>query len=209
MNEETMRAAQSKRRPHVLGLTGNMGSGKSSVAAVFTALGVPCIDADQVARTIHQDPQHPATRAIAAAFPQVSNAGQLVRGSLRNFFSLDQAANDQLKRLLKPFVVAEIEAWTRAQTAPWVVWESAMLIDENIATDRVLVVETSLPPRMARLQQRNPEWTDAQRERVFALQLAAGALRAGADDLIINDGSEAELARQVRQLHAMYCKNWS
>ena len=57
----------SKRYSRVLALTGGIGSGKSSARAFFQDLGVPCLDADLVARNIHQDPGHPAMEAIANA----------------------------------------------------------------------------------------------------------------------------------------------
>ncbi|NHZ60905.1 dephospho-CoA kinase [Massilia sp. CCM 8694] len=97
--------------PKVLMLTGGIGSGKSTFARAFAALGVPCIDADALARTVHQDPAHPATLRIARAFPQAMAAdGSLARGSLRNIFARDPAANEELKRLLRPAVLALAEA---------------------------------------------------------------------------------------------------
>ena len=80
--------------PAVVGLTGGIGAGKSSVRQAFEALGVPCLDTDIVARSIHQDPGHPATQEVALAFPEwMTDDGALQRGSLQGLFSRNAAAN--------------------------------------------------------------------------------------------------------------------
>lgn len=155
--------AISAAKPRVLGLTGMIGSGKSAVRAELAALGLPGIDADLVARAIHQDPTHPAVAAIGASFPQALNAdGCLRRGSLPDLLASHAEANACIKRILKPWVLEAMERWTRAQSAPVVVWESALIIDEAIAVDRVLVVDADDETRFARLCARHHEWSAAQ-----------------------------------------------
>ena len=194
----------------VLGLTGAIGSGKSAVGSLFTAQGVPCLDADLVARAIHQDPEHPATVAIAAAFPQgASTSGALRRGTLRHLFAHDPHANALLKRLLAPHVLLAAQHWTAQQNAPYVVWESALLLDQAIVTDRVLVVDAPATTRAARIAQRNPDWTAAHIAAVMAMQAPSDTYLAAADDIIDNQHDLAALALQVAQLHAAYLTQWS
>jgi dephospho-CoA kinase len=197
-------------RPQVLALTGSIGSGKSTFARAFAQLGVPCIDADVVARTIHQDPDHRATRAIALAFPQaMTPEGRLARGSLRTVFAADPGANEELKRLLRPAVLEQVERWTLAQAAPYVIWESALSIDHGIATARVLVIDASEESRLARIALRNPDWSRAQALAVVSMQPPRTAYLAGADDVIVNDGPADAIAALVAQLHQTYLTLWS
>ena len=98
--------------PAVVGLTGGIGAGKSAVRQAFEALGVPCLDTDIVARSIHQDPGHPATQEVARAFPEwMTDDGALQRGSLQGLFSRNAAANRTLIDILKPHVLAVMHRW--------------------------------------------------------------------------------------------------
>lgn len=197
-------------RPLVVGLTGGIGAGKSSARAVFETLGVPCLDIDLVARKIHQDPDHPAMSALAREIPAaIASDGTLQRGRLRTLFAVDTSANLILKRLLKPHVMAEAERWTRAQSALYVVWESALLIDEAIACDSVLLIDATDDDRHARIRVRNPDWSDAEIESVMRLQPSRSTYLEHADEVIVNQGARAELETQVTRLHRKYMKTWS
>lgn len=200
----------SKSLPRVLALTGGIGSGKSTVREIFEALGVPCIDADTVARGIHQNPRHPATSNIARALPEAATPdGRLKRGSLCKMFAVDAKANNELRRILKPHVMAEIERWTGDKTTPYVVWESALIIEENIRSDRVLVIDASDETRLARIRMRNPDWTDEQIKNIFSIQLPRSSYMTRADDVILNEGFPQNLRAQIEELHRTYIKNWS
>jgi dephospho-CoA kinase len=200
----------SENGPGVLALTGGIGSGKSTVAEIFRELGVPCIDADLVARTIHQDPMHPATLVIARVFPKAMNTdGKLSRGSLRNIFSTDQAANSLLKHILKPYVMEEITRWTQSKTTAYVVWESALMLDVEIQFDRLLVVDATDEIRISRVRQRNLDWTLEQIRKILAVQMCRETYLKRADDVIWNNGSLDELKRRVFELHTNYLNIWS
>jgi dephospho-CoA kinase len=195
--------------PRVLALTGGIGSGKSTFALAFANLGVPCIDADIVARHIHQDPSHPAMAEVASRFPSALTVdGRLARGSLRTVFA-DPAANDELKRILRPWVLADIDRWTREQQAPYLVCESALIGPQDIPSARVLVVDAPVEVRVARIAQRNPDWSRAQVDAVLALQPSREAYLAHADDVVVNEGSPADVARLAAQLHLTYLKLWT
>jgi len=195
--------------PRVVGLTGGIGCGKSLVREMFQDLGAPGIDADKVARTIHQNPAHPAVRRIAEAFPgMVVSDGGLKRGSLQGRFAIDQAANRQLKAILKPYVMDAIWRWTADQLAPYVIWESALMLDENITVDRVLVADAQEQRRITRIKDRNQDWNESQIRKILELQMSREAYLKRAQDVIRNDGSPADLKQQVEIMHQQYMTLW-
>lgn len=206
----TIQNMPSSAAPKVLGLTGGIAAGKSAARRVFALLGVPCLDADAVARGIHQDPTHPATQALAKAFAAwMTPDGALQRGSLQGLFARDAEANRTLIAILKPHVLAAIHTWTAAQHAPYVVWESALLMQETIAVDRVLVVDAPLALRMARLRSRNPDWSEQHIANMLAMQGPLPAFDQTRSDAIHNDGSTEQLQAHVEALHQQYLELWN
>ncbi len=197
--------------PKILGLTGGIAAGKSTVRRAFESRGVPCLDLDIVARSIHQDPAHPATRDIAKAFAGWMTAdGALQRGSLRAFFARDTKANHTLIGILTPHVLAKARQWTRAQRATYVVWESALLLQASMAVDHVLVIQAPAALRIARVRTRNPDWSPDQVADLVAMQwtlqpapsTTLSTERTGATtDTLCNNGSPEQLQDQVQQLH--------
>lgn len=198
-----------KKVPKVVGLTGGLGSGKSTARGMWESLGVPCADADTVAREIHQDSNHPAMAELALAFPfAITPDGRLSRGTLRTLFVSDPDANTLLKTILTPHVLAQLQRWTAEQDAPYVVWESALLMEEKIAVDRMVVVDASAAQQRARAQARNPDWTLAHIDGVLSMQLGREARLARADDTLHNEGELGALSAQVLALHQGYLTRW-
>lgn len=196
--------------PHTVLLSGGIGSGKTRAAQAFAALGVPCLDTDSLARGMHQDPSHPATLALARAYPQAMSAdGRLERGSLRSVFAMDPAANATLKRLFAPYMLDAVRAWSVNQQAPYVVVESALVQDLPAGFGRTLVIDAPDDIRRARIALRNPGWPAAQVDAVMSLQLPRAAYLARADDVIVNDGAPEALAALVGARHRHYLSLWS
>ncbi len=194
----------------VVGLTGGLGSGKSTVRRVWEQFGVPAIDIDLVAREIHQDPGHPAVNEIARAFPNAMHEdGRLFRGSLRSFFACDVNANIRLKAILRPHVMAQLQSWTAQQRSPYVVWESAILVEERIRVDRMVVVDVQAAEQITRVQRRNRDWSLVQINAVLSMQLSRQERLAHADDTISNAGTLSELAEYAKALHHAYLQSWS
>lgn len=195
--------------PKIVGLTGGIGSGKSVVRRMLQEKGVPCLDADTATREIHQDPAHPALVEIALAFPDaMTPEGRLSRGSLREVFAVDSGANNRLRSILQPYVIAAMTQWATEQKAPFAVWESALIIEAEIHVDRILVVNAVRELQVARVQARNPDWTRAQIDRILALQLTEADRAPHAHDTIYNNGSLQELKQQVESLHRAYQELW-
>jgi dephospho-CoA kinase len=192
----------------VIGLTGGIGSGKSAVSRCFEHLGVPVIDADQVAREVVR-PGEPALADIAATFGAdlIRTDGSLDRGLLRERVFADPAARRRLEGILHP----RIRARMREQLAvlpgdtPYAVFVIPLLFEtgQREMVDRVLVVEAAEAVRIARVTQRDGV-SEGQVRRILAAQCSADERATGADDLIRNEGSESALAAKISALHEKY-----
>ena len=168
------------------------------------------MDADTVARRVHQDPTHPATRTIARNFaPCMTADGALQRGSLHAVFARNASANQRLIDILKPHVLNAILRWSVAQHAPYVMWESALLLREDMAADRLLIVDAPVTLRTARVRVRNPDWTEQHIQNILAMQAQTRFTGALAVDILSNDGSLAHLQEQVKAMHHHYTTLWS
>lgn len=212
MNAFLISAADKAKHARVVLMTGGMGCGKSSAAAGFLKLGVPVIDADLVARAIHQDSQHPVLAEIASVLPQLlTEAGSLRRGILRTVLASDAHANRFLRNLLQPYVLQAMWQWTVQQTATYVIWESALLPDKDhgFLYDSVLLLQADEETRLQRVCLRHPDWTEGEILQVFQMQAEEYVFLKQAHALMVNQGSIAELDVQVLQQHLIYMSYWS
>lgn len=203
-------SALTRTSPRIVGLTGGIASGKSLACTMFASLGVPTLCIDLVARTMHQDPSHPATRALAAAVPHAMTAdGALRRGSLRTLFARDELANTALKRIFRPYVQQAVRQWTDTQSSLYVVWEAALLADLGLAVDRILIVDAPADLRTSRMLARNPGWSRDDAERLIAVQAATPPPSACPTDILMNTGTPEDLSERVCAQHACYLARWS
>ncbi len=196
--------------PAVVGLTGGVAAGKSAVRQAFESLGVPCLDADVVARGIHQDPMHTATQELANAFPEwVTENRALKRGSLQGLFARDAEANRTLIAILKPHVMAAIQDWTKQQDAPYVICESALLMSEPMEVDQMIVVEAQTRIRIQRMRARNPQWNVDDINNLLHTQASMQRFALKDADIIRNDESLEVLRQQVEKIHSAYLTLWN
>jgi dephospho-CoA kinase len=182
-----------------IGLTGGIGSGKSTAAARFAELGALVIDADAIAREV-VEPGTPGLSAVVAWFgPEtLSPDGSLDRPALAKLVFEDQQALASLNAIVHP-LVAERRAELMAAAGPdaVVVSDVPLLVENGMAADfdAVVVVEAPLDQRLARLARRGLPEPEA-RARI-ARQASDEQRRAVATVLLDNSGSRDELARQV------------
>lgn len=190
----------------IVGLTGAIGSGKSSVSHCFQALDVPVIDADAIAHELSAKDQ-PAYLGIVAHFGEkaIGQNGELDRDYLRDIVFDDPAQREALNQITHPLIFAEMQARSAASKAPYCIWDVPLLIGgiSEKAVDRILVVHAPLQSRKAWIRARNG-WDDAMIESVMASQPAPEELLAHADDVIHNLGSKADLCDEVSVLHKDY-----
>ena len=187
-------------------LTGGIASGKSTVAALFAALGVPVIDMDELAREVVAPGSALLAQVIARFGPGVrARDGSLDRRALRGLVFRDARARADLEALLHPAILARVAQLAAAAGGPYQIIVVPLLAETGAAGqyDRVLLVDCDEARQRARLAQRDgstPELVDA----ALAAQATRAARLAVADDVIENDGEPAALGPKVRELHRQY-----
>lgn len=188
-----------------IGLTGGIGSGKSTVASMLVGLGAWLVDTDAIARAIAQ-PGGAAMPALAAEFgpSAIAADGGLDRAVMRTLVFADPAVKRRLEAILHPLIGAECERLA-ACAAPGqpIVFDVPLLVESKrwrAIVDRVLVVDASEAVQLERVVARSGWAEDAVRA-VIAQQADRGLRRAAADALIFNERMTlAELSIEVRSL---------
>lgn len=196
------------RGPVRVGLTGGIGSGKTTVGQMLAELGAAVVDSDAIARAVTA-PHGAAIPAIAAAFGAefITPEGALDRGRMRTFAYADPAARSRLEGIVHPLVGAETEAQAQAALAAGhlvIVFDVPLLVETGRwrqKVDLVLVVDASEATRTARVMQRSnlPRETVAG---IIASQATREQRLAAADIVICNDGIPLEALRSEVALAA-------
>lgn len=193
-------------RPLIVGLTGGVASGKSYVGALFEALGVPLLDADQVAREV-VEPGTPAFAAIARHFgpDYLLPDGSLDRRRLRARVFADREARRALEAITHPPIRSRIAEWIGRQRAPYAIVSAAILLESGLEAfvDRVLVIDAPPAVQVQRLIAR--DGIDPQLARqMLAAQMDRTLRLARADEVLDNADDGRELRPAVRALHRRY-----
>lgn len=188
-----------------LGLTGGIGSGKSTVAGLLRELGAWVIDSDAVAHQLTA-PGGAAIPAIAEHFgaTAIDARGALDRAHMRERVFADPDARKALEAILHPMIGMATQAEAnRAPAGAPIVFDVPLLVESRHwagRVERVLVVDCAEATQVQRVMQRNG-WTAEAVERVIAQQASRSARRAVADAVIYNDGlTLVQLQAQVRSL---------
>ncbi|MEY4651963.1 MAG: hypothetical protein RI884_544 [Pseudomonadota bacterium] len=191
---------------HRIGLTGGIGSGKSTVLGMLAALGAATVDADAIARSV--------TASGGAAMPGIRERfgpdfiaadGSLDRARMREHAFADPSARSDLEALIHPWVGAafrEEESRARAQGRACLVYDIPLLVESGrwrAELDRVMVVDCSPETQVARVMARN-QLAEAQVRAILAAQATRAQRLAAADLVICNEGlSLTALEQEVRQ----------
>ncbi len=175
-------------RSRTLGLTGSIGMGKSTVAAMFADEGVPVFDADAAVHRL-QGPGGGVVVAIEAAFPNTTGAGGVDRTALAAAVLNDDTAMKRLEAIVHPAVAEARAAFLAAHAgAPLVVFDIPLLFETggDRMVDRVAVVSAAPDVQRARTLAR-PNMTSAKFDAILARQLPDADKRARADFVIPTD----------------------
>ncbi|HWH47552.1 MAG TPA: dephospho-CoA kinase [Burkholderiales bacterium] len=190
-----------------VGLTGGIGSGKTTVARLFADLGAGVVDTDEIARALTA-PGQAAVEEIAQRFgPQFITAdGALDRMRMRKLAFADARAKRDLESILHPLIRREAERRVANCAAPYVILVVPLLLESGAywqVVRRVLVVESDQETRIDRVRHRS----NLPREEILAImssQVGQAERLQRADDVIHNDNDFTALGPQVAALHRKY-----
>lgn len=189
-----------------IGLTGGIGSGKSTVANLFKAKSIDVIDLDQIARDV-VEPGTIAIKEIAEHFGKtvLLENGSLNRKKLGDIVFNNAKEKAWLESLLHPLIHAQQELIIEQSLSPYIVIEIPLLVENKRQNDvdRVLLIQSDKKKQIERAILRGKQ-TEEQIKNIIALQATEEQRKKVADDIIENNGPEAELAQAIDQLHQQY-----
>jgi dephospho-CoA kinase len=192
----------------IVGLTGGIGSGKSTIARHFIDLGVSCIDADLTAREVVQ-PGEPALVAIKEHFSHtvLLADGTLDRSKLREIVFADQTARQWLNDLLHPLIRQRMLQQCQQANGPYCILMVPLLFENNLQSlvQRTLVIDVDEMTQIRRTMQRD-NVTYEQVNAIMAAQFSRQQRQLLADDIITNSDDITPEQRQteVNKLHLIY-----
>jgi dephospho-CoA kinase len=191
----------------VVALTGGVAAGKGALARRFGALGIGVYDADVAAREVVR-PGSSALAEIEFVFGSefLDREGALDRTAMRARVFASAEARRQLEAIIHPRVRTWLRRRVGMDRGPYCMLAIPLLAenrDEYDWVDRVLLVDAPETLQIGRLMRRD-NVSRAYAGQMLAAQASRGARRAIADDVIVNDGPEPALDRQVAALHARY-----
>lgn len=190
--------------PFTLGLTGSIGMGKTTTAAMFAARGVPVWDADAAVHRLYA-PGGAAVASMAAAFPQAVGPDGVSRPALKAVIAADPAALARIEAIVHPLVAADRASFLAATTAPVVLFDIPLLFETGADRwlDATVVVSTTPEIQRARVLDR-AGMTGADLDRILSRQMPDAEKRARADYLIDSTTmatAEAGVAAVLDDLH--------
>ena len=196
------------KRPLRVGLTGGIGSGKTTVKNFFDGLGAPTIDADEISHSITK-PGQAAFDEVVALFGEESldETGNLDRKRLRALIFDEPDLKQKLEAIIHPRVRAQIREFTDRVDYPYCIICIPLLLETGAQStvDRVLVVDAPEALQVARVNRRDNADERQTRSIIRSQTGRAERLRA-AHDIIVNDGNISDLKTRVENLHDRYMK---
>lgn len=193
----------------VVGLTGGIACGKTTVANLFAELGAPVIDTDMISRQL-VEPGQPALNDIIQTFGHhyLTDEGQLNRSALARYCFSHPEARKKLEAILHPKIYDEMAQQLNVLKAPYVIVVIPLLVETGRSPliDRVLVVDCPIDQQRQRLQQRDRRSKD-EIEGILQAQASRRQRLEAADDIIENNGQPEQLINDVSRLHQQYLQS--
>lgn len=191
-----------------VGLTGGIGSGKTTVSDLFAALGADVIDTDEIARSLTAKGQ-PAVALISERFGSdvLKSDGNLNRERMREIAFADDQARLSLEAILHPLISQEAQRRHQISPGPYAIVVIPLLSNRSRYRflDRIAVVDCGEEQQIARVMRRS-KLSREQILSIMATQTPRKKRLAFADDVIDNHGSSSALRSQVEALHHKYLK---
>ena len=190
----------------VIGLTGGIGSGKSTVAGMFAAMGVPVIDMDQIARQV-VEPGQPALDQITREFgiEFLDDTGKLDRRRLRKLIFDSAEKRHRLEAILHPLIRKETKRQLAELDTAYCIVVIPLLLESDQCpfVDRILVVDVPESVQISRTMLRDGV-SKAAVEKILAAQIDRNSRLAAADDVIDNSADLAQVRNSVAELDRQY-----
>ena len=192
----------------IVGLTGGIGSGKSTIVRLFADQGVHWVDADDVAREVVV-PGTPALKAISEHFGKdiLLDSGELNRAELRSRIFQDDTERQWLEQLLHPLIREAMLEQLKPQSydLPYTLLVSPLLLetDQHTLVDRIVVVDVPIEVQIERTVSRDGN-TPEQVQRIIDAQMSRDKRVGKADHIITNAGGVEDAKAQVAKLHAQF-----
>ena len=192
---------------YVVAITGGIGSGKTTIANQFAALGIEVVDADVIAREV-VEPGTPALAAIADHFGSdiLDAGGELDRRALRDRIFNHQEEKSWLNALLHPLIRQEMLRQCAAASSPYCLLVVPLLVENRLTglADRVLVIDVDEETQIERTCRRDGV-SRAQAEAILASQASRAERLAAADDVLDNQSGTSEtIQARILALHETY-----
>jgi dephospho-CoA kinase len=190
-----------------VGLTGGIGSGKSTVADLFAAHGASVIDTDLIAHQLTAPGGiaiEPIRRTFGPTF--ITTDGAMDRARMREAAFADPSAKKQLEAILHPLIRTETERVATEAQGIYPLFVVPLLVESGVwkeRVSRVLVIDCPEEAQIRRVMQRN-HLSEQQVRAIMATQVPRTIRLAAADDVIVNDGNQDTLPNQVKRLHEQY-----
>ena len=198
--------------PYVVGLTGGIGSGKSTIGNLFSALGVPVIDADIIARKVVEKGS-PLLAELVSHFgiDVLTEQEELNRAKLREIIFSHPDKKTWLNQLLHPAIRNEMLAQVEQCQQPYVILMVPLLIENNLIhlCDRILVVDVLPETQIERATKRDNNKAEII-QNIMASQVSREKRLSYADDIIDNnqplEQNLEKIKKQINELHQIYLK---
>ena len=192
----------------IVGLTGGIGSGKSTIVRLFADQGVHWVDADDVAREVVV-PGTPALKAISEHFGKdiLLDSGELNRAELRSRIFQGDSERQWLEQLLHPLIREAMLEQLKPQSydLPYTLLVSPLLLetDQHTLVDRIVVIDVPVEVQIERTVSRDGN-TPEQVQRIIDAQMSRDKRVGKADHIITNAGGVEDAKAQVAKLHAQF-----
>jgi len=187
----------------IVGLTGGIGSGKTTVSKLFLKLGVPVFYADDVAKEMYNEPQVIQEVEKILGIPTVlDEAGNLNKKLIAEIIFNNESKRKGLNNLIHPLVKERFISWQKGHNFSYCIREAAILIESGAHKDcdQIIVVTSSLQHRISRVMERDQSNQTEVKRRINAQMPEEERLKF-ASFIITNDGSLDDLETQVLEIH--------
>ncbi|MEI6190594.1 MAG: dephospho-CoA kinase [Chitinophagia bacterium] len=190
--------------PKIIGLTGGIGSGKTTVANLFASLGIPVFNADDAAKQLMQNSPIIKNQLIQQFGDKVYEQGQLNKSYLASIVFADPEKLAILNSIVHPVTIQAALDWAQQQTSPYVIKEAALIFESNASEglDFVIGVTAPLALRIERVMKRD-QCTQAEVEKRMQHQISDAIKMKLCDKVIVNDDIQL-ITPQVIAIHEAF-----